>query len=211
MILGPAQIVANTSDPEVAEARFRRRGYSLAFAATVPNHPAKVVLQAGRRTSLALRHMTSATTAPAVELTTYDGDTAGDASYALAEADGDILRLDVHTDDADASAAFWRHAGFRPHGDVLRFSGLHAAWRLDLRLVPGRRLRTTVDAEGVVLVTLLTTSAGDDLHDLAAGARRRTGVWDEDVGGRPLRVAMLEGPGGELVELIETPSGVAAS
>jgi len=84
--------------------------------------------------------------------------------------------------------------------------------RLDLRLDPSRpwQGRSAVDAAGCVMVTLLTTSLGEDMRRLIANGgspARCCGPWPEHVGGRNLEVCILEGPSGALVELLELPRG----
>ena len=79
---------------------------------------------------------------------------------------------------------------------------------LRLRLPHDDRARageTTLDADGGVLVTMLATALDDELARLCGSGllSRWTDPWDEDVGGRTVRVAMLEGPSGELVELLQ--------
>ncbi len=66
---------------------------------------------------------------------------------------------------------------------------------------------TTVDAEGCVLVTVLSTGVDEDLRrlDAAGHLTRATAAWEETIADRRLRVAIVAGPGGELVELLEVP------
>ena len=59
-----------------------------------------------------------------------------------------------------------------------------------------------------MLVSLVTSNVDAELARLHRGdvLRRATAAWDEDVAGRTLRVAIVEGPAGELVELLQIPS-----
>jgi hypothetical protein len=70
---------------------------------------------------------------------------------------------------------------------------------LDLREQPGVE-PGVVDADGCVLVTLLSTSAFADADRFGPAAK-----WTETIGGRELAIAMIRGPGGEPVELLELP------
>jgi len=144
-----------------------------------------------------------------VELTRYEGAApAGAAAYAF---DRDAGRMEARTSDPDASLRFWTESlPFRVGDDgLLALTAPLPAWRLEVRLVPapegGRR--TTVDADGYVLVTLLSTDIAGDLARLEASGLvlRSTPSWRETIGDRQAHVALVEGPGGELVELLEAP------
>ena len=113
--------------------------------------------------------------------------------------------------DRVASGAFW-DALNAPEGDdgLRRFGAALPAWRLAIATTdgPGRAGATTVDADGCVLVSLVTSNVDAELARLHRSdvLRRATEAWDEDVAGRTLRVAIVEGPAGELVELLQIPS-----
>ena len=162
----------------------------------------------GPRSALAMVHLTPPSPAPAVELTAYtDGAPAGTAAFLMDNSQA----VTTTTDDRAASGAFW-DALSAPEGEdgVRRFGAALPAWRLAITTIdgPSRAGATTVDADGCVLVSLVTSNVDAELARLHRGdvLRRATTAWDEDVAGRTLRVAIVEGPAGELVELLQIPS-----
>jgi hypothetical protein len=116
------------------------------------------------------------------------------------------------TDDRAASGAFWDALNApQSENGLRRFGAALPAWRLTITTTdgPSRAGTTTVDADGCVLVSLVTSNIDAELarlhrHDVLL--HRATEAWDEDVAGRTLRVAIVEGPAGELVELLQIPS-----
>jgi hypothetical protein len=205
MIVGVAQIVLNVTDLEQASAPYLGDGWAETFRVrSLPNHAAKASLQATARSALDMVHLTPRE-GTAVELTRYEGGPpAGDTVYEL----GDHLR--VHASEMERSQAFWAALGFsgRPDGR-LEARAMLPAWQLALELVSSDRVgrETTVDADGMVLVTVLTTAIKPELERL-----RRTGLllrftpsWTEQIGNRTVVVAIVEGPSGELVELLQAP------
>jgi hypothetical protein len=200
VIVGVAQVVLNVADAEVEAARWEAAGYARSFAvADLPNHPAKTALQGAPRDALAMIHLTAPEPAPAVEVTAYAGaPPAGRAAYTW---DGTAARATVT--DVAASTAFWcDDLGFVDDGTgVLRSPGLLPSMRLDVTLVEDRDADpATVDADGCVLVTVLSTDASGDAERLGGEA------WTETVAGRELHVAMVRGPGGEPVEILQVPT-----
>ena len=206
MIFGVAQLVVNVAEIEDAAANLERSGYVATFAERgLPNQPEKESFQGASRRALDLLHFKSPDGGVAIELTAYDGPPAGAPSYRL-EPSGVALAA------SDASGAFWTDGlGFRRSGDRLRFPAAFPAWRLDLDLEtgdPGSGTPRTVDADGCVLVTMLVTDVEREVERLARIATvRPSGVWQERVAGRDLRVAVVAGPSGELVELLEIVGG----
>ncbi len=86
---------------------------------------------------------------------------------------------------------------------------MEPAHKLDLRLDPrpGAAEPTSIDAHGCVLITLLTTGLEREvqrLHDTGL-LHRVTPAWRETIAEREYHVALVEGPNGELVELLEAP------
>ena len=212
MILGAAQVVINVDSLEPAERELAAAGYTETFReAVLSNHPAKAPFQARPRAQLAMSHFTPPSPGMAVELTAYAGDTPnGAAAYELVRS-GELVEAGrVHGAVPGASRAFWADGlGFRDARDALEFPAVSAAWRLRVLLEPreGTTPATSVDASGCVLVTMLTTDLERDLATLAAGQAlgRTTRPWTERVGGRDVTVAIVEGPSGELVELLQPP------
>jgi hypothetical protein len=210
VILGIAQVVVNVADLDATEAEYVERGYERTFRDdAIANHPAKREFQGAARDSLAMVHLTPPSPAPAVELTSY-GEPAGAAPYELRfDADGIPTHARFAADEE--SRAFWQDGmGFRP-GDADGELALRAAvpslvFRVVLEPTENAAPATMVDGDGCVLVTAVTSDVDRDLERLAGlTERRRTEPWDERVAGRDLRVAMVEGPSGELVELLQAP------
>ncbi len=205
MIVGVAQIVLNVADLDQASAPYVADGWRETFRVrSLPNHAAKVSLQATPRRALDMVHLTPPE-GGAVELTCYEGaPPAGDTVYEL---DGHVR---VRAGDLERSRAFWDALGFSPRADgLLEARAMLPGWRLTLELVrsDGVRPATSVDADGCVLVTVLTTAIEPELERL-----RRTGLllrftpsWTEQIGTRTAVVAIVEGPSGELVELLQAP------
>jgi hypothetical protein len=193
VIVAVAQIVINTADADAAAQALQARGYERKFAERgLANHPAKAHLQAAARTRLDLLHLTPPQPGPAIEITAYDGAPAGRAAY---EWDGAGVTATVS--DAAASRAFWTSLGFRGD-DVLEFPAPLPSMRLALALRERPDAEpATVDADGCVLVTLLSTDVEAD----APGAD----IWTETIDGRALRIGMIRGPGGEPVEILQLP------
>lgn len=209
MILGAVQVVVNVGDLATAEAPLGAAGFTRSFhEPRLVSHPAKDIMLSGPRDALAMVHLTPPTPAPAVELTTYAGaPPAGTAAFTMTTSQ----EIAATTDDRAASGAFW-DALDAPQGDdgLRRFGAALPAWRLVITTIDGptRAGTTTVDADGCVLVSLVTSNVDAELARLHRGAllHRATTVWEEHVAGRTLRVAIVEGPAGELVELLQIPS-----
>lgn len=213
MILGAVQVVRNVADLAPAEAPYAQAGFTRSFLEpALPVHPAKAPLLSGPRPALAMTHLTVPDELP-VELTSYaGGPPAGVAPFALEADDGlHPQRVVAPTHDPEASGAFWDLLGARADAQGgRRFAGALAAWRLELGTPegPSQQGRTTLDADGWVLVTVLTTGLVTDLARLGDSGLlgRATAPWIEEVGGRPIEVAIVEGPAGELVEILQVAS-----
>jgi catechol 2,3-dioxygenase-like lactoylglutathione lyase family enzyme len=215
MTVGAAQVVVNVADLDAVCGSYLARGWEETFRARrLPNHPAKIPFQAIERSALDMSHLALDAT-PAVEVTRYAGHPPAGAT--VYELDGAALRggavVGVRTCEPRASHAFWRALGFAQRDEnVLEARAMLPAWQLQVALRPsgGERPHTSVDAEGCVLVTLLTTAIERELERLAASGLllRFTAAWEEEVGGRMVTVAFVEGPSGELVELLQVSGGV---
>jgi hypothetical protein len=206
VILGVAQIVLNVADLDAAAAPLLAAGCEETFSVVaLPNHPAKRSMQSQERASLDMRHF-SAPEGVAVELTRYGG--APPAGAIVYRRDGEGLAL--HAAEPAASEQFWSELGFAAVAPGrLENRAMLPAWRLAITLEPLEEPRrpTTVDAAGCVLVTMLTTDVDRELARLADTGLllRSTAVWNEEIADRTPRVAMIEGPSGELIELLEAP------
>lgn len=202
MIAGVAQLVVNVAD--LAAARAVLGGDESFRAQGLPNNHRKAPMQACPREALDMVHL-KMPDGVAVELTRYHGlPPAGRACYRRTGA----AAVEVLTNDCEASHRFWT-AGmrFRSDGDALDFCGAHPALCLAMTLVPDNGQMATVDADGCVLVTLLTTNLERELERLQDGGflLRSTAAWHELIASRDVHVAIVQGPGGELVELLEAP------
>lgn len=209
MILGAVQVVVNVGDLAAAEAPLTTAGFTRSFhEPRLPSHSAKNIMLGSPRDALAMVHLTPPAPAPAVELTAYTGDApAGVAAFMM----DNSHEITTTTNDRAASGAFW-DALNAPQGDggARRFGAALPAWRLTVATTdgPSRAGQTTVDADGCVLVSVVTSNVDAELARLHRGGvlQRATEAWDEAVAGRTLRVAIVEGPAGELVELLQIPS-----
>lgn len=209
MILGAVQVVVNVADLAAAEAPLTAAGFTRSFhEPRLASHPAKDIMVSGPRDALAMVHLTPPTPAPAIELTAYAG---GAPTGAAAFTMDNSHEITTTTDDRAASGAFWDALNApQTDGGVRRFGAALPAWRLTVTTTdgPSRAGQTTVDAGGCVLVSLVTSNVDAELARLHRGGvlQRATEAWDEAVAGRTLRVAIVEGPAGELVELLQIPS-----
>ena len=217
MIAGVAQVVLNVADADAEAARWEAAGFSRTFAETaLKNHDAKAPLQARPRTALDMIHLAPSEATPAVEITAYAGDApAGRAAYRV----DDLLPPRAATavvSDAAASRAFWTEGlGFAEgEAGTLSSPGLLPSMRLRLTLDEAPDAApATVDADGCVLVTLLSTDAVADTARLVDGGlvAAATDVWSETIDGRELVVSMVTGPGGEPVEILQAPKARRAT
>jgi hypothetical protein len=209
MTIGVAQVVVNAVDLDAMCRSYLAKGWKETFRAELlPNNPTKIPFQAIERRTLDMRHLTF-DAKPAVEITHYIGHPP--AGVTVYELDGTVVHL--HACEPRASRAFWHALGFsNGGGNVLEARAMLPAWQLQIRLQPSseERPHTSVDAEGCVLVTLLTTAIERDLEQLAATGlpRRFTPAWEEQLGSKMVTVAFIEGPSGELVELLQVARGV---
>jgi catechol 2,3-dioxygenase-like lactoylglutathione lyase family enzyme len=196
VIIGVAQLIVNAADPDAAAGALEASGYARKWTErALPNHPAKAPLQGAPREALDLVFLTPPEPGVAIEVTGYHGPApAGRAAYRW---DGATATAVVS--DAPASRAFWSELGFREGADgALEFPAPVASLRLRLALEERPGVEPgTVDADGCVVVALLSTDAAAD----ARGAE----TWTETVDGRDLKVGMLRGPGGEPIEMLQLP------
>jgi hypothetical protein len=204
VIVGVAQVVVN-----VAELGESPPGMTQTFAARgLSNHPAKAPFQAAPRETLDMVHFTSGDGGLALELTRYDGaPPGGRAAYALRNGAAFLA-----ASDPEASGRFWREAMRFEERSPGAFAApaMHPSLALDVIVAPAPGAAaepTSVDADGCVLVTVLTTGIERELQRLHATGLllRSTPPWRETVSERELHVAFVEGPSGELVELLEAP------
>lgn len=206
MIVGVAQLVLNVPDLEAEVRAHTDVGWTISFRSEgLPNHPSKRAFQAASRTTLDMVHLVKRGST-AIEITRYAGaPTAGTTVYELA---GDRVR--VVAKEPQASSSFWAALGFSERADgMLEAKAVLPDWRLTIELVPTDQpaRKTCVDADGCVLVTVLTTSIETDFERLSATGLlvESASPWVESIAGRTTTVAMVRGPSGELVELLQAP------
>ncbi len=228
MILGVAQIVANVHDLSFSVQALCATGWQVTFRDELANHPAKTPLQSRVRTRMSLVHLNPPAPIPAIELTSYVGEQSSARAAFEAAVPGlprgavpgvspaeRTMSVRLPAAEPEASLAWWCEGlsfwptRARADEQELEFRALLPSWRLSLviaRCSPDAS-SATVDACGVVLVTMVSTDIEADLARVGrtSGSSVCTGPWEEDVGGRRLRVAMVRGPSGEIVELLQTP------
>jgi hypothetical protein len=207
VILGVAQLVFNVPDLDAAAAPLVAAGCEETFRATrLPNHPHKRPVQSDERAALDMAHFTPPA-GVAIELTRYEGAPPAGATVYRHE-DGGVT---LTACDPAASVGLWAELGFGESGPGrLENRAMLPAWRLAMAIEPAageRRPRTTVDADGCVLVTLLTTDLDKELARLldTGFLLRSTAAWTEQIADRSPTVAIVEGPSGELIELLQAP------
>ncbi len=119
--------------------------------------------------------------------------------------------------DMEAARRFWVEGlGFQPEGAQdkmagslqLRFPALMPQWRARLRLLvstdaPAPAL---LDGPGFRVVSMVSTQFEQDRARVMArgGVRASTGVMEEVIGGKKMRLDLLEGPDGVMVEIFQT-------
>ena len=128
------------------------------------------------------------------------------------------ILLDVP--DIDASLSFWREGmGFAvdetgpppQDGPMVRlaFRSMLDCWSVSLFLVQSGRPPTPsfLDDAGFSCMALISNHIEEDLASaLKAGGGDASPVFEADINGRSLRLAVFRGPAGEPVELIQPPS-----
>lgn len=111
----------------------------------------------------------------------------------------------VMVDDVAASLMWWSFLfDFEPtEGWVGLRSRMGRNIALEVQNVRGAPTRRYLDGTGWPCLALLTNDIGADLERARHGARRWSPVFPFTVNGKDLRICILAGPNGELVELIE--------
>jgi len=206
VIVGVAQLVLNVTDLEAEVRAHTDAGWSIGFRCEgLPNNPSKAPFQAAARATLDMVHLVKRGST-AVEITHYAGPPpAGATAYELA--DGGVR---VRATEPHGSRDFWGALGFNVRANgILEAGAVLPDWQLSVELVPTDPppVKTSVDAEGCVLVTVLTTSIEADFERLSTTGLlvESASPWVESIAGRTTTVAMVKGPSGELVELLQAP------
>lgn len=214
MILGVEHIALSCVNIETGVAGLSARGFAPAFVERdIPNAPEKRPLlhaYAARHDIASCR----ARTGIAIELTNHGPVNApAPPSYEVTFGDDGIAAVALTSGDVRATKRFWRD-GLRftvAAGDaadraqaILAIRPPVAAWAFELRVAPGpERALPMLDDEGFPCVALITNRLDADLAQaISAGGHSAAGPFIAHVNGNELHVALLRGPGGELVELI---------
>ena len=109
----------------------------------------------------------------------------------------------------EASAGFLESLGFRREeaGDVLRlaFPASIIGMGLNVTIVQGSAQsgEDFVDDLGLSLIALISKDLAGDVQALRAEAYETTETFDYTINGRAISNAIVRGPGGELIELIQ--------
>jgi len=214
VILGVEHIALSCADIETGVAGLAARGFAPAFVERdIPNAPEKRSLL---HTYTARHDIAScrAQAGIAIELTNHGPVYApAPPSYEVTFGGGGIVAVAVISGDVRASKRFWRDglrftvaAGNADDAEqaLLAIRPPVAAWAFELRVAPGpQRALPMLDDEGFPCVALITNRLDADLAQaLSAGGHSPAGPFVAHVNGNELHVALLRGPGGELVELI---------
>ena len=135
------------------------------------------------------------------------------AGYVLAPGPQQPIRTFVwRCSRPEASARFWCKFGFAvDRVDSIDMCALHFRGmdRVDcsIMLLPAENTQPSrLDANGFTSLAFVTTSIERDLADLESQGVRVSPIASITPGDRPLKVGFAEGPDGELVELIGSPS-----
>lgn len=210
MILGASHLTLASQDAPQAARALEDRGFTLDFTdPRVVNSPEKQpLLSASGRAAktIGIRYF-KGRAGPAVELLSYPTAGPDHPSRFIPEfVDGSLVGVTCPVDDLRKAEGFWREAGLKPAGGgMLELTAPLPQWRLRLTLrkeeagvVPG------LDSLGYHCLSLLSSDIDADLKRLSASTLGEASVpFDVVVNQKTLRAAMVRGPGGGLVELIE--------
>lgn len=128
-----------------------------------------------------------------------------------------IRALAIRASDIEQSRRFWMEGigasmvgfGKRPLGRSwirLNLRSPVPSWSLDLLLVESDRLteKPMLDDRGANCLALLSTDLDTDLDRLSTiGPGGRSSAFELTVANKPLKIALVRGPAGEIVELIQ--------
>lgn len=200
MILGFAHLAINYGDLATAEAEWLARGYArAALHRGVPNHPAKRAFTGHYQAQHDLLLMQGSGLWP-LELTCHGPTQSENRQLAWAP---DAIRVTL-SDPAPLRGVLREGLGFQeaPAGELHLDSRL-PAWSCRLRLQAGASEPVRLDAAGPTCLAFYSNRIEEDASRLIAlGASDYSGVFDLTLGERAMSIALLRGPGGPLLELI---------
>ncbi len=118
--------------------------------------------------------------------------------------------------DLDAASRFWEAGfGFRrsslpppvPDAVRLEFPSLMPQWRAGLLLLPVEETAPALlDGPGFRVLSMVSTQFEKDRDRIfeKGGAMGSTGTMEEEIGGKPMLLDLIEGPDGVMVEIFQT-------
>lgn len=150
---------------------------------------------------------------PAIELTEHGSSFAsGESIYRVQQGKGTIETVEVLACDFEASRSFWRDK-LRFEEKVLRadeavklkLTSPFPQWNLEVDLIQssGEKRKNYLDVEGFSCIAFISNKIESDLENIWQAGKRASEVFELEVNRKWLKVAMVEGPSGEIIELIE--------
>lgn len=118
--------------------------------------------------------------------------------------------------DLAAASRFWEAGfGFRrsslpppvPDAVRLEFPSLMPQWRAGLLLLPVKEPSPALlDGPGFRVLSMVSTQFEKDRERIfeKGGAKGSTGTMEEEIGGKPMLLDLIEGPDGVMVEIFQT-------
>lgn len=200
MILGFAHLTINRGDLAAAEGEWLALGYARdAFYRGVANHPAKRVFADRYQPQHDLLLLRGSGLWP-LELTCHGATEGENRQLAWAP---DAIRLTL-SDPEPLRRLLLEGLGFAAaEANELRLDSRLPAWSCRLRLQVGASEPVRLDAAGPTCLAFYSNRIEEDAARLIAlGASDCSGVFDLTLGERDMRIALLRGPGGPLLELI---------
>jgi hypothetical protein len=200
MILGFAHLAVNVSDLLGAEALWCKEGYTRsALYLAAPNHPSKKQYTSTYHPSHDLMLLTGAHLWP-LELTCHG------ATYSVNKQLkwGREFILITVPDPAPLQRLLVDGLGFRMTEDgSLILNSCLPGWTCRLRLQMGETAPVSLDRTGPTCLAFYCNQIEEDTQRLLGlGAKDNIEPFDISLGARDMTIAMLRGPGGLLIELI---------
>jgi catechol 2,3-dioxygenase-like lactoylglutathione lyase family enzyme len=118
--------------------------------------------------------------------------------------------------DLAAASRFWEAGfGFRrssltppvPGAMLLEFPSLMPQWRAGLLLLPVQESAPALlDGPGFRVLSMVSTQFERDRERIfeKGGAKASTGTMEEEIGGKPMLLDLIQGPDGVMVEIFQT-------
>jgi len=125
------------------------------------------------------------------------------------EEDAELCGVRLSSAKPEASAAFLESLGFKRNADIVGISLTYppsiVGMGLTVTVVAGPELieKAYVDDLGLSLIAMLATDLDAGVKVMNAAGYCSTEIYDYQINGRPISNFVVQGPGGELVELIQ--------